>query len=214
MFITSITTSNETESSWIFSITTVLEDEETSSRSRNNIAIMGGLEASSLKKILDVDNTCSTIFGHARMEATLRDSLSNLSRNAEDCLPFGTINKLHGKSDRIPNDGKKNPPRPLYNKDLFFLKYGNTKEKKYILSLHKIHAEERPDLEEKLNRWVRKEFKTFNEDARLSIQHWKDSWHKRPDRFSEADSRTEQKTILKIVIISVEAKETVDGKSS
>ncbi|GJS87143.1 copia protein [Tanacetum coccineum] len=26
---------------------------------------------------------------------------------------------------------------------------------------------------------VRKEFKTFNEDARLSIQHWKDSWHKR-----------------------------------
>ncbi|GJV16713.1 hypothetical protein Tco_1362036 [Tanacetum coccineum] len=37
----------------------------------------------------------------------------------------------------------------------------------------------KPDLEEKLNRWVRKEFKTFNEDARLSIQHWKDSWHKR-----------------------------------
>ncbi|GJX30994.1 hypothetical protein Tco_0240849 [Tanacetum coccineum] len=35
------------------------------------------------------------------------------------------------------------------------------------------------DLEEKMNRWVRKEFKTFNEEARLSIQHWKDSWHKR-----------------------------------
>ncbi|GKA97317.1 hypothetical protein Tco_0825211 [Tanacetum coccineum] len=33
------------------------------------------------------------------------------------------------------------------------------------------------DLEEKMNRWVRKEFKTFNEEARLSIQHWKDSWH-------------------------------------
>ncbi|GJS88033.1 hypothetical protein Tco_0770669 [Tanacetum coccineum] len=31
----------------------------------------------------------------------------------------------------------------------------------------------------KLNRWVQKEFKTFNEDAWLSIQHWKDSWHKR-----------------------------------
>ncbi|GJV25329.1 hypothetical protein Tco_1378024 [Tanacetum coccineum] len=30
-----------------------------------------------------------------------------------------------------------------------------------------------------MNRWVRKEFKNFNEDARLSIQHWKDSWHKR-----------------------------------
>ncbi|GJR10414.1 hypothetical protein Tco_0793066 [Tanacetum coccineum] len=26
--------------------------------------------------------------------------------------------------------------------------------------------------------YVQKEFKTFNEDARLSIQHWKDSWHK------------------------------------
>ncbi|GJR47649.1 hypothetical protein Tco_1315752 [Tanacetum coccineum] len=57
----------------------------------------------------------------------------------------------------------------------------NTEEKKYILSLYKIHAEEfpKPDLEEKLNRWVRKEFKTFNEDTRLSIQHWKDSCHKR-----------------------------------
>ncbi|GKD06314.1 hypothetical protein Tco_1181288, partial [Tanacetum coccineum] len=61
------------------------------------------------------------------------------------------------------------------------LEYGNTEERKYVLSLHKIHAEDfpEPDLEEKLNRWVGKEFKTFNEDARLSIQHWKDSWHKR-----------------------------------
>ncbi|GJV21845.1 hypothetical protein Tco_1370865 [Tanacetum coccineum] len=30
-----------------------------------------------------------------------------------------------------------------------------------------------------MNCWVRKEFKNFNEDARLSIKHWKDSWHKR-----------------------------------
>ncbi|GJY38197.1 hypothetical protein Tco_0424561 [Tanacetum coccineum] len=34
------------------------------------------------------------------------------------------------------------------------------------------------DLEEKINRWVRKEFKTLNKEARLSVQHWKDSWHK------------------------------------
>ncbi|GJT43056.1 hypothetical protein Tco_0951771 [Tanacetum coccineum] len=63
---------------------------------------------------------------------------------------------------------------------MFFLKYGNTKEKKYILLLHKIHVERFPkaDLEEKMNHWVRKEFKTFNEEARLSIQHWKDSWYK------------------------------------
>ncbi|GJZ15093.1 hypothetical protein Tco_0550770 [Tanacetum coccineum] len=61
------------------------------------------------------------------------------------------------------------------------VKNENTKEKMYILSLHKIHAELFPeaDLEEKMNHWVRKEFKNFNEDARLSIQHWKDSWHKR-----------------------------------
>ncbi|GJR27182.1 retrovirus-related pol polyprotein from transposon TNT 1-94 [Tanacetum coccineum] len=60
-------------------------------------------------------------------------------------------------------------------------KNGNIEEKKYILSLHKIHAELFPkaDLEEKMNRWVHKEFKNFNEDVRLSIQHWKDSWHKR-----------------------------------
>ncbi|GKF77110.1 hypothetical protein Tco_0229580 [Tanacetum coccineum] len=70
---------------------------------------------------------------------------------------------------RNPNE----PPRYLYNKDLFFLKNENTEDKKYIFPLHKIHAESFPkaDLEEKINRWVRKEFKNFNEDARLSIQH-------------------------------------------
>ncbi|GJS99324.1 hypothetical protein Tco_0820494 [Tanacetum coccineum] len=96
-----------------------------------------------------------------RIKATLNDRLSNQFKNAEE----------------NPNE----PPRYLYNKDLFFLKNGNTKEKKYILSLHKIHAEQFPeaDLEEKMNRWVHKEFNKFNEDARLSIQHWKYSWHKR-----------------------------------
>ncbi|GJW09218.1 hypothetical protein Tco_1575045, partial [Tanacetum coccineum] len=109
----------------------------------------------------NVDKRVPTIFNCARIEATLKDTLSNQFRNTEE----------------NPNE----PLRYLYNKDLFFLKYGNTEEMKYILSLHKIHAEEflEPDLEEKLNRWVRKEFKTFNEDARLSIQHWKDSWNKR-----------------------------------
>ncbi|GJQ94921.1 hypothetical protein Tco_0006060 [Tanacetum coccineum] len=83
----------------------------------------------------------------------------------------------------------------MYNKDLFFLKYGNTKKKKYILSLYKIHAKEfpEPDLEEKLNRWVQKEFKTFNEDVRLSIQHWKDSWHKRVYKQNQKKVRKNQK---------------------
>ncbi|GJS44562.1 copia protein [Tanacetum coccineum] len=117
----------------------------------------------------NVDKRVSTIFDRARMEATLRDSLSNLSRNAEEYayhleqstsfmenqivwerrqqdIPR-TIPKtlIFYGPQRNPNE----PPRPLYNKDLFFLKYGNTEEKKYILSLHKIHAEEFPDLEEK-----------------------------------------------------------------
>ncbi|GJU85140.1 hypothetical protein Tco_1292686, partial [Tanacetum coccineum] len=80
-----------------------------------------------------------------------------------------------------PQRNLNEPPRYLYNKDLFFLKNGNTKEKRYVLSLYKIHAILFPeeDLEEKINRWVKKVFKTFNEEARLSIQHWKDSWHTR-----------------------------------
>ncbi|GKA16346.1 hypothetical protein Tco_0696093, partial [Tanacetum coccineum] len=124
----------------------------------------------------NVDKRVPTIFDCARMEATLRDSLiwESRQRDIPRTIPKTLI--FYGPQ-RNPNE----PPRPLYNKDLFFLKYANTEEKKYILSLHKIHAEEfpEPDLEEKLNRWFRKEFKTFNEDARLSIQHWKDSWHKR-----------------------------------
>ncbi|GJR63484.1 hypothetical protein Tco_1505646 [Tanacetum coccineum] len=97
----------------------------------------------------NVEKGVPTIFDRARMEATLNDMLSNQFRNAKE------------------NPNK--PPRFLYNKDLFFLKNGNTEEKKYVLSLHKIHAEPFPeaDLEEMMNRWVQKEFKNFNEDARL-----------------------------------------------
>ncbi|GJZ84650.1 retrovirus-related pol polyprotein from transposon TNT 1-94 [Tanacetum coccineum] len=149
----------------------------------------------------NVDKRVLTIFDRARMKATLNDMLSNQFKNAEEYayhLEQATnfmknqivwesrqedikrsIPKAHifYGPQRNPNE----PPRYLYNKDLFFLKNGNIEEKKYILSLYKIHAELFPeaDLEEKMNHWVQKEFKNFNEDARLSIQHWKDSWHKR-----------------------------------
>ncbi|GJV12539.1 hypothetical protein Tco_1354080 [Tanacetum coccineum] len=122
----------------------------------------------------NVDKRVPTIFYHTRIEATLRDFVSNLSRNSEEYayhLEQSTSfmeNQIVWESrqqdiprtipktlifygpQRNPNE----PPRPLYNKDIFFLKYGNTEEKKYILSLHKIHVEEfpEPDLEEKLNR--------------------------------------------------------------
>ncbi|GKE44627.1 hypothetical protein Tco_1471911, partial [Tanacetum coccineum] len=81
----------------------------------------------------NVDKHVPTIFDRTRMEATLNDMLSNLFRNAEE----------------NPNE----PPRYLYNKDLFFVKNGNTKEKKYVLLLHKIHIEPFPevDLEEMMN---------------------------------------------------------------
>ncbi|GJV58548.1 hypothetical protein Tco_1459553 [Tanacetum coccineum] len=149
--------------------------------------------------IQNVDKRVPAIFDRARMRATLRDSLSNQSRNAEEYayhLEHSTNfmeNQIVWESRQQdiprtipktlifygPQRNQNEPPRYLYNKDLFFLEYGNTEERKYVLSLHKIHAEDfpEPDLEEKLNRWVGKEFKTFNEDARLSIQHWKDSWH-------------------------------------
>ncbi|GJW20173.1 hypothetical protein Tco_0030795 [Tanacetum coccineum] len=80
-----------------------------------------------------------------------------------------------------PKEIQNKPQRYFYNKDLFYLKNGNTEERQYVLSLYKIHVVPFPeeDLQEKMKRWIKKEFKTFNEEARMSIQHWKDSWHKR-----------------------------------
>ncbi|GJW06284.1 hypothetical protein Tco_1568707 [Tanacetum coccineum] len=66
--------------------------------------------------------------------------------------------------------------------------YGNTKEKKYILSLYKIHAEEfsEPNLEENLNRWVQKEFKTLSmkmQNEQILVMRA----NNKPNSFSEAD---------------------------
>nr|GEV53786.1 hypothetical protein [Tanacetum cinerariifolium] len=103
-------------------------------------------------------------------EATLNDVLSNQFKNAKD-YAYHLEQTTNFMENQIVWKSRQEDIRQLEN----------TEEKKYILSLHKIHAERFPkvDLEEKINRWVRKEFKTFNEDARLSIQHWKDSWRKR-----------------------------------
>ncbi|GJX03673.1 hypothetical protein Tco_0189589 [Tanacetum coccineum] len=53
---------------------------------------------------------------------------------------------------RDPNE----PLRFIWNKDLFCLKNGNTKAKKYVTKV----------------------FKRFNEEARLAIHHWKHPWAK------------------------------------
>ncbi|GKC98448.1 hypothetical protein Tco_1168723 [Tanacetum coccineum] len=96
-----------------------------------------------ITKFQDVDKRVPTIYDYARIKATLNDALSNQFKNVED---------LEQTTNFIENQI-----------------HGNTKEKEYILSLHKIHVERFPkdDLEEKTNRWVHKEFKNFNEDSRL-----------------------------------------------
>ncbi|GJV99254.1 uncharacterized mitochondrial protein-like protein [Tanacetum coccineum] len=120
------------------------------------------------KRQQQLDSTSST-----STLATIVTADGNFDEDIRRSKPYALV---FYDPQRNPNE----PPRYLYNKDLFFLKYGNSEERKYVLSLHKIHAVPflKEDLEENMNRWVRKEFKTFNEEERLSIQHWKDSWHK------------------------------------
>ncbi|GKC86261.1 hypothetical protein Tco_1141978 [Tanacetum coccineum] len=94
-----------------------------------------------------VDKRVPTIFDRARIEATLNDMLSNQFKNAEEYAYH-----LEQATNFIENQ---------INRYI--------EEKKYILSLHKIHAEQFPeaDLEEKMNHWVHKKFKNFNEDTQL-----------------------------------------------
>ncbi|GKA37072.1 hypothetical protein Tco_0723637 [Tanacetum coccineum] len=79
----------------------------------------------------NVDKRVPTIFDHARMDATLNDMLSNQFRNAEEYAYH-----LEQAKNFMENQINR-----------------NTEEKKYILSLHKIHVERFPkaDLEEKMN---------------------------------------------------------------
>ncbi|GJS88242.1 hypothetical protein Tco_0770878 [Tanacetum coccineum] len=95
------------------------------------------------------------------MEATLNDMLSNQFNNAEEYayhleqatnfienqIVWESIQENIRRPIPIPliffgpQRNLNEPPLYLYNKDLFFLKNGNTEEKKFILSLLKINAE-------------------------------------------------------------------------
>ncbi|GKA95565.1 hypothetical protein Tco_0817603 [Tanacetum coccineum] len=181
----------------------------------------------------NVDKCVPTIFDRARMEATLRDSLSNLSRNAKEYayhLEQSTSfmeNQIVWESrqqdiprtipktlifygpQRNPNE----PPRPLYNKDLFFLKYGNTEEKKYILSLHKIHAEEfpKPDLEEKITEVVRivtDQLYGLDYMEQILVMRAND----KPDSFSEADFKYLNKNDIEDLYYLCQSKEIDNRK--
>ncbi|GKC45997.1 hypothetical protein Tco_1063719 [Tanacetum coccineum] len=153
-----------------------------------------------------------------RMEATLNDMLSNQFRNAEEyayhleqATNF-TENQIVWESrqedirrsipkalvfygpQRNPNE----PPRCLYNKDLFFLKNGNTKEKKYILSLHKIHVESFPeaDLDEKIIEFVRiTTDQLYGLDFMEQIIMIREN--DKPDSFSEANFKYLNKNDIK-----------------
>ncbi|GJU60978.1 retrovirus-related pol polyprotein from transposon TNT 1-94 [Tanacetum coccineum] len=56
--------------------------------------------------------------------------------------------------------------------------YGNSRTRKYIPSLHKIHVVLflEDDLEELNTRWMKKTIKRFNLYARYAVDHWKSPW--------------------------------------
>ncbi|GJT72591.1 hypothetical protein Tco_1031877 [Tanacetum coccineum] len=70
------------------------------------------------------------------------------------------------------------PPMTLFNQNRFYLKNGNCETRKYVLSLHKVHAFLFPenDLEELNTRWVRKTIKRFNLYTRYVVDYWKSLW--------------------------------------
>ncbi|GJT03325.1 hypothetical protein Tco_0824494 [Tanacetum coccineum] len=148
----------------------------------------------------NVDKCIQTIFDRARMEATLNNMLSNQFRNAEK-YAYHLKQATNFIENRIVWESRQEDIRRSIPKSL----NGNTMEKKYIRSLHKIRAEPftEADLEEKMNRWVRKEFKNFNEDIRIAkvVRITADQLYgldfmeqiivmrenDKPDSFSEAD---------------------------
>ncbi|GKA55363.1 hypothetical protein Tco_0754312 [Tanacetum coccineum] len=72
----------------------------------------------------------------------------------------------------------KNPEAPtlsLINQDLLYLKKGNSRPEKIVLSLHKFPAIifNDDDIKERTSRWVNKCVKKFNPYARYGVEHWK-----------------------------------------
>ncbi|GJU75305.1 hypothetical protein Tco_1272375 [Tanacetum coccineum] len=102
-----------------------------------------------------------------RMKATLNDMLNNQFRNAKE-YAYHLEQVTNFMENQIVWEIRKEDIRRPIPKPLIF--YGPQRNPKNL---------KEANLEEKMNRWVHKEFKNFNKDARLSIQHWKDSRHKR-----------------------------------
>ncbi|GJX22177.1 hypothetical protein Tco_0226622, partial [Tanacetum coccineum] len=67
------------------------------------------------------------------------------------------------------------PALSLINKDLLYLKKGNSGPEKIVLSLHKflVVIFNNDDIEERTSRWVNKYVRKFNPYARYDVEHWK-----------------------------------------
>ncbi|GJX07091.1 retrovirus-related pol polyprotein from transposon TNT 1-94 [Tanacetum coccineum] len=67
------------------------------------------------------------------------------------------------------------PALSLINKDLLYLKKGNSGPEKIVLSLHKFRAIvfNDDDIKERTSRWVNKCIKKFNPYARYGVENWK-----------------------------------------
>ncbi|GKA37434.1 hypothetical protein Tco_0723999 [Tanacetum coccineum] len=67
------------------------------------------------------------------------------------------------------------PALSLINQDLLYLKKGNSRPEKIVLSLYKFPAFifNDDDIEERTSRWVNKSVKKFNPYALYGVEHWK-----------------------------------------
>nr|GEV46233.1 hypothetical protein [Tanacetum cinerariifolium] len=63
----------------------------------------------------------------------------------------------------------------MINQDLLYLKKGNSRPEKIVLSLHKfpVVVFNDDDIKERTSRWVNKYVEKFNSYARYGVEHWK-----------------------------------------
>nr|GEX34639.1 hypothetical protein [Tanacetum cinerariifolium] len=147
-----------------------------------------GIDIQELDQIrFDEENALKLQAAFDEEERLAREKLKGYKLKDLKLKEFDPIQEMFDRSFKMVTPTKPGRMTKLYSSHRFIANCFNArnlkmevKEKKYICSLYKIHAERFPkvDMEETMNRLVRKEFKNFNEDTRLTIQHWKDSWHK------------------------------------
>ncbi|GJX64062.1 hypothetical protein Tco_0298405 [Tanacetum coccineum] len=82
------------------------------------------------------------------------------------------------KTTPLVHSCQKDPEAPalsLINQDLLYLKKGNSRPEKIVLSLHKFPTIifNDNDIEERTSRWVNKCVKKFNPYALYGVEHWK-----------------------------------------